>query len=98
MQYRQTVDQTASGGQGDERRVQIEGWLQSKIAELLGVREQEIDVTEPLSTMGLDSVMALCVTGELELFLEREIPEEVMTPQTSIRELSRKIVPGGDHV
>ncbi|WP_445250265.1 beta-ketoacyl synthase N-terminal-like domain-containing protein [Microcoleus sp. OTE_8_concoct_300] len=43
----------------------IQAWLVCKIAERLGVNPQDIDVQQPFSRYGLDSVAAVSLSGEL---------------------------------
>ena len=51
----------------------IEYWLIDKLANLLGVDSEEIDLEKSIFTYGLDSSVALSLTGELEIFVELEL-------------------------
>jgi acyl-CoA synthetase (AMP-forming)/AMP-acid ligase II/acyl carrier protein len=51
----------------------IENWLTTKIANSLGIDPEEIDPEESLASYGLDSSVALGLTGELESWLNLEL-------------------------
>jgi len=54
---------------GPPTAVEIERWLIGKLAEELGLKSDEIDVREPVSSYGVDSMTALTLTGDLEEWL-----------------------------
>ncbi|MFM8298796.1 MAG: acyl carrier protein [Microcystis aeruginosa] len=47
----------------------IEQWLTDKLASLLGVHREDIKLEKSVFTYGLDSAVALSLTGELEAML-----------------------------
>ena len=51
----------------------IENWLTAKIANSLGLDPEEIDPEESLASYGLDSSVALGLTGELSAWLNLEL-------------------------
>jgi acyl carrier protein len=71
---------------------EIEGWLQRRIAELLGVSSSDVDPRQPLAALGLDSVMVLSLVGELEVLLAANIPDQLISPRATIQELSRQLL------
>lgn len=87
-----TPDNSALAGAQHHSPQEIETWLQRKIALLLGVEAADIDPAEPLAALGLDSVMAVCLMGELELFLDTALPDQLISPQASIRELASQLI------
>ncbi|MEO0969116.1 MAG: beta-ketoacyl synthase N-terminal-like domain-containing protein, partial [Cyanobacteria bacterium J06639_18] len=51
----------------------IQEWLVSKVAKELRVNPQDVDIWEPFSCYGLDSLKAMTIIGELEEWLGREL-------------------------
>jgi acyl carrier protein len=66
----------------------LERWLIARLAEELGEEEQTLDPTVELSSYGLDSMSALVLTGELEEWLEIELPSTLVWDYTTIRALA----------
>lgn len=52
----------------------IQTWLTSKLAEQLSLDTATINVSEPLTRYGLDSIDAVTIVGDLEDWLELELP------------------------
>jgi len=67
----------------------IQAWLISQIAERLVVEPQEIDIREPFSHYGLDSVAAVTLSGELEEWLGRKLAPTLAYDYPSIEALAR---------
>ena len=55
-------------------RKAIEGWLVVHLALLLRMRPEDIDVQAPFAQYGLDSVTAVYLVGQLEEWLDRDLP------------------------
>jgi len=66
----------------------IQSWLQLHIAECLQLDADEIDVNLPFSYYGLDSVASLGISGELEIWLGRKLPQTLTWDYPSIELLS----------
>lgn len=66
----------------------IQGWLQLRIAEYLQLDADEIDVSLPFSYYGLDSVASLGISGELETWLGRKLPQTLTWDYPNIELLS----------
>jgi myxalamid-type polyketide synthase MxaB len=66
------------------------GFVQQQLAKLMGVADpQEIDPTEPLFNLGLDSLMALELTVLLETNLGVRLTESLVFEHPTIEELAR---------
>ncbi|MCH2245137.1 MAG: SDR family NAD(P)-dependent oxidoreductase [Crocosphaera sp.] len=68
--------------------VEIRRWLVSKIAELLQIPPQEIDVKQPLAIYGLNSVKAVSIAAELQEWLEISITPTIVYEYPTIQALS----------
>ena len=66
----------------------IESWLQLRIAEYLQLDADDIDVSLPFSYYGLDSVASLGISGELEIWLGRKLPQTLTWDYPNIELLS----------
>lgn len=66
----------------------IQTWLQFRIAESIQARADDIDATMPFSYYGLDSVAALEISGELEIWLNRKLPQTLTWDYPNIDLLS----------
>jgi len=66
----------------------IERWLQLRIAEIMDVTADEIDTTLPFSYYGLDSVAAIGISGELEIWLGRKLSPTLTWDHPNIESLS----------
>jgi acyl carrier protein len=69
-------------------KVEIESWLRTHIAEILGVYLDEVDPETSFPDLGMDSVSALDVTGALENWLGSAIPPTLLTKHDTIRKLA----------
>jgi len=66
-------------------RHELEGWLRRKLAARLHVSPDAVDVNRPVDELGIDSVEALGLTGELEVLLGRRInPTSVWDHRTVV--------------
>jgi acyl carrier protein len=73
-----------------ERQSALVGFVQQQLAKLMGVADpQQIDPTEPLFNMGLDSLMALELTVLLEANLGVRLTESLVFEHPTIEELAR---------
>ncbi|MEN9766606.1 MAG: hypothetical protein RLZZ32_566 [Cyanobacteriota bacterium] len=73
-----------------ERQSSLVGFVQQQLAKLMGVADpQQIDPTEPLFNMGLDSLMALELTVLLEANLGVRLTESLVFEHPTIEELAR---------
>jgi acyl carrier protein len=66
---------------------EIEAWIVSYLAQLLEVDSEEIDVTVPFDRYGLDSSVAVSMTGDLENLLGTEIDPTLLYDYPTIEAL-----------
>ena len=70
----------------------IEHWLIDKLASSLGVDSEEIDLEKSIFAYGLDSSVALSLTGELETLLDLELNSTLFWEYLKISELTEYLV------
>jgi acyl carrier protein len=67
---------------------EIQNWLISKLSKELSLKEEEIDIHEPLASYGLSSMTAVGLTGDLEDLLSIELSATLAWDYPSIEEIS----------
>ena len=67
----------------------IEKWLCKKIGDLLDIETQRIDAHVPMSSFGIDSVMALSIIGELEIWLDTDLRPGLLEDFETVAALSQ---------
>ena len=70
----------------------IQGWLVNQIAKQLGINAQTIKVTEPLTRYGLDSIDSVTIVGELEDWLDAELPPTLLWDYPTIEKAANYLV------
>ena len=61
------------GSQPFPSAAEIQAWITTYLADLLEIEPDEIDVTIPFDCYGLDSAVAVGMTGDLEDWLGRKL-------------------------
>jgi acyl carrier protein len=74
--------------QNDLSTETIQSWLVSRLAAVLEVEPDDIDIREPFARYGLDSIQAVSITGELEEWLGRELPATLVWEYPNIDALA----------
>ena len=96
-------DGRASSGQGalrtillglerDARGPRLESYFRTEVGKALGLSESEIDIDQPLNTMGMDSLMGLGLKNEVERELGVALPIAHLLRGDSIRDLVRYLL------
>src|SRR5579864_8545862 len=67
----------------------ISAWLVARLAEVLGVAPQDIDIREPLTNFGLTSRDAVGLSGDLEDWLERRLSPTLAYEYPTVEALAR---------
>jgi 8-amino-7-oxononanoate synthase len=67
---------------------QIQGWLVSRLAEELRIAAEQIDVREPFAQYGVDSVIAVGLSGELEDWLGIALAPTVLWDYPTVASLA----------
>ncbi|MBD2254318.1 acyl carrier protein [Nostoc parmelioides] len=70
----------------------IQEWLVNQIATQLSIKAQTIKVTEPLTRYGLDSIDSVTIVGELEDWLDAELPPTLLWDYPTIEKASQYLV------
>jgi acyl carrier protein len=73
---------------------EIQSWLVAKIAALLGVSPEEIDVQEDLDFYGLESVEAITLSGELSEWVGRDLSPTIVREYPTIIDIARYLTEG----
>src|ERR1700728_754596 len=69
----------------------IQAWLVSRMAELLEIDAEEVDVGEPFASYGLGSTELVGLSGELSEWLGQELPAELAYEFPTIGALARRL-------
>lgn len=71
--------------------LEIETWLVRALARSLDVDPREIDPQRPFAELGVDSVAAVELSGDLEAFLGTKVAPTVVWDHPTIRSLARHL-------
>jgi len=71
--------------------VEIQAWIVSYLAELLDVDQDEIDVTIPFDRYGLDSAVAVGMTGDLEDWLGQKLDPTLLYDYPTVESFARHL-------
>ena len=70
----------------------ISNWLVNQLAEQLSLEPENIKVSEPLTRYGLDSIDAVTLVGDLEDWLDLELPSTLFWDYPTIDESAQYLV------
>ncbi|MBK1986464.1 acyl carrier protein [Sphaerospermopsis aphanizomenoides BCCUSP55] len=70
----------------------IQGWLVNQIAKQLGIKAETIKVTEPLTRYGLDSIDSVTIVGDMEDWLDAELPSTLLWDYPTIEKAAKYLV------
>ena len=74
-----------------EQSEAIAAWLISKITEHLKISNNEIDIREPFSVYGLDSISIVNLSGQLENWLGCQVSPTVLYDYPTIEALAQHL-------
>ncbi|PAX60571.1 polyketide synthase [Brunnivagina elsteri CCALA 953] len=74
-----------------ESAADIQEWMVTKLAELLSVEPETIDVEQPLESYGLDSSRAMVLVTQLEKILDVEVSPVLLWHYPTIEALSQRL-------
>ncbi len=88
-----TISVISTDNKGDGRKdkrtaEEIRAWIISYLADLLEVEPDEIDATIPFNRYGLDSAVAIGMTGDLEDWLSCELDPTLLYDYPTIDALA----------
>ncbi|GAB4385518.1 MAG: acyl carrier protein [Elainellaceae cyanobacterium] len=72
-------------------RADIQAWLVAYIAAALTIAPDTIDITTSFDRYGLDSLTAISLTGELEIWLGREVDPMLLYDYPTIQSLAQSL-------
>lgn len=70
---------------------EIQAWIVTYLAELLEIESEDINVTISFDRYGLDSSVAVGLTGDLEDWLERKLDPTLLYDYPTIESLSQHL-------
>jgi acyl carrier protein len=70
---------------------QIQAWIASYLAALLEVEPDEVDVSLPFDRYGLDSAVAIGLTGDLEDWLGTQLDPTLLYDYPTVAALSKHL-------
>jgi len=70
----------------------IQQWLVSQLAKQLSLDPKNIKVQEPLTRYGLDSIDAVTLVGEMEDWLELELPSTLLWDYPTVEKAATFLV------
>ncbi len=74
----------------------IQQWLINQLADQLSLDSSTIEVSEPLTRYGLDSIDAVTLVGDLEDALDLELPDTLFWDHPTIEKSSQYLVENFD--
>jgi len=69
----------------------IQLWLIKQIASTTGLLHQQIDISEPFSSYGIDSVVAVALSAELANWLGQDIDPTITWDYPTVKMLARHL-------
>ncbi|MEA5462316.1 acyl carrier protein [Leptothoe sp. PORK10 BA2] len=70
----------------------IQSWLVNQIADVLSLDPTTVDVTQPLTRYGLDSIDAVTMVADLEDWLDMELPSTLLWDYPTIAKAATYLV------
>ena len=70
---------------------EIQEWIVAYIGELLEIDPEEVEITVPFDTYGLDSSAAVMLTGDLESWLKTEIEPTLLYDYPTVEALVKHL-------
>ncbi len=74
-----------------ERRVQVGTFLHEQVAKTLGIGVSQVDTSQPISEMGLDSLMAIELKNQIDSGLGVQLAMDSLTAETTVDDLSDRV-------
>ena len=68
---------------------QLKEWLVKRLSELMQIKAETINIKDTFSSMGIDSLKAVELSGDLETLLKRELPSTLVYDYPTIEQLAR---------
>jgi acyl carrier protein len=71
----------------------LQAWLIQQLAASLNCRPEEIDPRTPFTALGVDSLRAFNLTGELAQWLQQELPVTLLWEHSTVEQLVQHLEP-----
>lgn len=84
--------QNSSSAEANTSIATIQAWLVEQIADVLSLDPVTLDVKQPLTRYGLDSIDAVTLVGDLEDWLDLDLPSTLLWDYPSIEKASAYMV------
>lgn len=84
--------QNSSSTEATSSVVAIQSWLVEQLADVLSIDPGTIDIKQPLTRYGLDSIDAVTLVGDLEDWLDLELPSTLLWDYPSVEKASAYMV------
>lgn len=79
---------------GSKTAAEVEDWLIDRLAKQLKLAQNQIDAAQPFDSYGLDSLVAIELSGELGRWLGRDLPGNLLLDYDSIAALAAHLGKG----
>lgn len=90
-----TITQNETGYRNPKILI-VQDWLRTHLAEQLSLDKNAVEITEQLSRYGLDSIDAVTLVGDLEDYLELELPSTLFWEHPTIAQAATYLVENYD--
>jgi acyl carrier protein len=74
----------------------VQNWLVEQLAEQLSLKPETVSISEPLTRYGLDSIDAVTMVGDLEDWLDLELPSTLFWDHPTIEKSAQYLVENFD--
>jgi NADPH:quinone reductase-like Zn-dependent oxidoreductase/acyl carrier protein len=75
----------------EKRKEILNGYFCTQLAAIMGLEAEDIDVTQPLNTLGLDSLMVVELKNKIENKLRITLPMALFMKEPSVSDLSHHV-------
>ncbi|HSR70218.1 MAG TPA: acyl carrier protein [Acidobacteriota bacterium] len=75
---------------------QVEEWIAAKLAEIMDIEPEEVERQRDLTEFGLSSIEAVMLSGDLEEWLERELPDTLVWDHPTVRAIAQFVASAED--
>ncbi|NER49625.1 MAG: acyl carrier protein, partial [Symploca sp. SIO1A3] len=89
--FREQLEAAAASDSPEQQENILIAYLKNQTAQVLGMKNSQIDVQKPLNTMGLDSLIALELRNQVQRDMEVDIPLALFMEEPTIIVLSNEL-------
>src|SRR5882672_6306124 len=70
---------------------EIQDWLMTRLSNQLGLDNSDVGINEAFAGFGIDSAQAISISGDLEVWLGRQLPPTLLWDYPTIQILSQHL-------